>query len=66
MVSRFMVEKKGINMVDILCVTKHHGQVVSAPASYLVGPEFKSWSRDQLSWLMFFVVFLSSSRQMLG
>jgi hypothetical protein len=33
---------------------------------YSEGPEFKSWPRDQLSWLRLFMVFLSPSRQMSG
>jgi hypothetical protein len=34
------------------------------PAPYSAGPEFKFRPRDWLSWLRFFVVFLSPSRQM--
>jgi hypothetical protein len=32
----------------------------------LGGPGFKSWPGDQLSWLQFFMVFLSPSMIMLG
>jgi hypothetical protein len=39
--------------------TKRHGRIVSTPALYSGGPVFKSWSRDWLSWLSFFVVLLS-------
>jgi hypothetical protein len=44
--------------------TERRGRVVSTPASYLGGPGFKSWPGDRLSWLRFFVVFLSRSRRM--
>jgi hypothetical protein len=43
--------------------TECRGQVVNNPALYLGGPEFKSRPRDRLSWLIFFVVFLDSSRR---
>jgi hypothetical protein len=40
--------------------------VVNTRASYSGGPGFWSWPRNQQLWLRFFVVFLSSSRRMLG
>jgi hypothetical protein len=46
--------------------TDYHGQVVNTPALYSGGPRFRSQSRDGLSWLRFFVTFVSPSRQMLG
>jgi hypothetical protein len=49
-------------------ITKCHNQVVIAPASVLLHLEhfvLKSSPRDWLSWLRFFMVFLSSSRQIL-
>jgi hypothetical protein len=40
--------------------------VVNTPASYWGGPRWKPWLGEQLSWLKYFVVFLSSFRWMLG
>jgi hypothetical protein len=42
------------------------GQVGNTPVSYLGGPGFKYWPKDRLSWLKFFTILLSSSRQILG
>jgi hypothetical protein len=52
--------------VMVLLMTKHCGQVVNTPALYLGGPKFKSCPRDRLSWLMFIMVFLRTSREMPG
>jgi hypothetical protein len=38
-----------------------HSQSVSTPASYLGGPGFKYWPKDQLFWLRLLTVFLNSS-----
>jgi hypothetical protein len=51
---------KNINFPE----TKRRGRVVNTPVSYSGGLGFKSWPRRL--WLMFFVVFLSISRRMLG
>jgi hypothetical protein len=42
--------------------TERRCRVVNTPASYLGDPGFKSGSRDRLSCLRFFVVFLSHGR----
>jgi hypothetical protein len=44
--------------------TERHGWVVNTHALHSGVSGFKSWHRDQLSWLMFPVIFLSPSRQM--
>jgi hypothetical protein len=54
------------SLLPYLLSTKRHGQVVNTPASYSGGPGFKSWLRDWLSWLRFFMVFHSPSRQIWG
>jgi hypothetical protein len=46
--------------------SESRGQMVNIPASYSGGPGFKSRPGDRLSWLRYFVVFLSSSKQMQG
>jgi hypothetical protein len=37
-------------------------RVIGSPASFSRGPEFKYLPSDRVSWLRFFVIFLSSSR----
>jgi hypothetical protein len=46
--------------------TERRGRIISTPAAYSGGPRFKSRPGNRLSWLRFFVVFLSPSRQMPG
>jgi hypothetical protein len=50
---------------DYTASTERHGWIVNTPA-YLWGPGFKSLSRDRLSWLRFFIISLSLSRQITG
>jgi hypothetical protein len=46
--------------------TDHHSAVDSIPDLYLGGPRFNFQPRGQLSWLRYFVIFLSPCRQILG
>jgi hypothetical protein len=55
-----------VKVMSICPYTECHSWVISSPASYSVGSGFRFWPGDLLSWLRFFVVFCSVSRQMLG
>jgi hypothetical protein len=48
-----------------LRVTERLCRVVNTPASHSGGPWLKFRPENRLSWLKFFVVFFSSSRQIL-
>jgi hypothetical protein len=56
----FMLKgKMGYWLTRETAATECHGWMVNTPTSYLWGLGFKSQLRDRLSWLKFFMVFLS-------